>query len=660
MNKNYHGIENLKEILKKVRQIFVPKENLTVAECVGKYRHVTRDESVRPGLWDNNLAPFAVEIMDSFTEHEVNQISMMGSAQVVKTEIIKNIIFYSIANDPQKILLLYPTEDAARSFSKEKLEPMLNQNPKLAGKISAPKSRDSSNRTLYKKFIGGSLSMVGSNSPTSLAQRSVKIVISDDVDRIPQSAGDEGDPVVLAEERTESYTLFGYKHARFSTPTIKDFSRIERLYLQSDRRQFYVPCPFCGSEQTLIWENLRWEKKEERNLFDVIETIHLPHTAKYECKNCKKLIPENHKSWMLNNGKWIAEKPEIKKHRGYWINRLYSPFSAWENIVTKFLQSKDDPQTLKTFYNTSLARTWEELDSESIEDKTLLKRVENYMTADNPFIPNGVLVLTSFIDVQGDRLECLVSGFGVKEEWWVIAREVFYGEIERDQVWEDAFNFVWETIFTREDETELSVKRLFIDNSAYTKRVNQVIYDRRKGMVDGEIEKLDITDRRNFGLWGAKGKGGAGRPLIPKTLTASMGGRLRTLVTGVDEGKTSLFQRLNIWDKNRKSGAKVIHFSKEFCDIDFFEQLTAEKKVQKWSSRGPQMYWVKKKSGQANEVLDMMVGCLAALEHLNPNFEKIKENIEAKKEAEQKKKEEKKQTTPTRRRIIRNSFINNY
>ena len=614
---------NLAEIILLGRSSFIPKENLTVSQYAAKYRFVSKDESVRSGIWDNDLVPFAVEPMDSFDDPEVNEVTFVGSAQVVKTEIIKNVIAKHIDLDPQKVLLLHPTQDTGRVFSKDKLDPMINNNPRLKAKIAKAKSRDSANTTLHKKYPFGSLSIVGSNSPNDLAQRSVKIVLSDDIDRIPQSAGEEGDPVTLAEERTESYTLFGYKHGRFSTPTIKDLSRIERLYKQSDQREYYIYCPYCNFEQTLQWENLTWEK--QKDLFNEATTQHLPETAKYKCANpeCEILIEEKFKPAMLLKGKWIPKHPERKGHRGYWINRLYSPFSTWESIVKKFLVAKNDPETLKTFWNTSLARTWEDQDTESLDDRDLLRRLENYCTRENPRMPDKVLLLTSFIDVQADRLELLVQGFGKEDEQYTVAHEVFYGEIEHNDLWAEAFDFVFNTVFEREDGIELKIRRLFIDSGAYAKRIYEILYTLRRDMINDRRAKLDPLEPRNFGVWATKGKGGYGRPLLPRNFTVVYKGRLRILVLGVDEGKTAIYKRLSI----QKEGPKYMHFSKDICGIDFFEQLTAEKMVKKYTVRGPQIHWIKKTSHARNEVLDMMVGCLAAKEHINPNYDKLETNL---------------------------------
>src|SRR3972149_6951421 len=71
----------------------------------------------------------------AFSNPKVESITMVGSSQVVKTQIIKNIIAYIIDNNMGPLLVVYPSDGAAREFSVEKLEPMIAHNKFLRDKI---------------------------------------------------------------------------------------------------------------------------------------------------------------------------------------------------------------------------------------------------------------------------------------------------------------------------------------------------------------------------------------------------------------------------------------------------------------------------------------------------------------------------------------------
>ena len=245
--------QNLEELIESGRSALRPVPKITVSEWADKYRIVSSEVSAYPGKWNNKRVPFAVEIMDSVNDPQVEGIYIWGSAQVVKTEIINNIIGYFIHIDPSPMMVLHPTIDMARAYSREKLRYMIRDTPVLKDRVSKERSRDSENATLHKSFVGGSIDLAGGNTPNALAQRSKRVLVVDDADRIPQSVGDEGDPVLLAEKRTQTFP--NRKIIIASTCTVKGKSRIESRYSDSDMRKPYVPCTKCGHYQILNFKN---------------------------------------------------------------------------------------------------------------------------------------------------------------------------------------------------------------------------------------------------------------------------------------------------------------------------------------------------------------------------------------------------------------------
>ena len=213
--------------------------------------------------------------MDAISDGAVESVVIMSSSQVGKSEALNNAVAYHIDQDPAPIMLVMPTERDAEAWSKDRFSPMARDTPCLAGRISDPKSRDGSNKILHKRFPGGHLTIVGANAPSGLASRPIRILLCDEVDRYPFSAGAEGDPVNLAKKRT--VTFWNRKIVLVSTPTIRGASRIETAYAESDRRQYWVPCPACGAHQVLVWGQVRWESAGEE---------HRPETARYHCIAC--------------------------------------------------------------------------------------------------------------------------------------------------------------------------------------------------------------------------------------------------------------------------------------------------------------------------------------------------------------------------------------
>ncbi|MBK8191652.1 MAG: phage terminase large subunit family protein [Vampirovibrionales bacterium] len=267
-----------------------PPPKLTVSEWANQYLQLSAEDSAEPGQFSTDRAPYQKGIMDAVSERGIHTVVVKSSAQIGKTAILKAIIGFHVDQDPAPILMLQPTEHMAEAFSKDRLAPMIRDTPALKDKIADPRSRDSGNSILHKRFAGGHLTLAGSNSPAGLASRPIRIVLCDEVDRYPASAGSEGDPVNLAIKRTA--TFWNRRIVLTSTPTIKGASRIDMAYENSDQRHFYVPCPHCGTFHIFKWENCRWPPGE-------------PDRAIMVCPECAVEIEESHKPricWQWENG----------------------------------------------------------------------------------------------------------------------------------------------------------------------------------------------------------------------------------------------------------------------------------------------------------------------------------------------------------------------
>lgn len=280
-----------------------------------------------------------------------------GMVPTHNSEILLNVIGYFVQQDPSPILVLQPTLEMAEAFSKDRVAPMVRDTQTLSALIADSRSRDSGNTLLHKKFPGGHITLAGANSPASLASRPVRIVLPDEVDRYPVSAGAEGDPVLLAIARTK--TFWNRKICMTSTPTVSGKSRIEKAWNGSDQRRYMVPCPECGAFQPLAWDRITWDEGQ-------------PDTASLVCKSCGAIIPESEKLGMIRLGRWEASAP-ANGTAGFHLNELYSPWRSWSDVVSDYLKSKDDPEQHKTWVNTSLGEPFEEEIKPAVTSSALLR-----------------------------------------------------------------------------------------------------------------------------------------------------------------------------------------------------------------------------------------------------------------------------------------------
>ena len=291
---------------------FTPPKRLKISDWAGEHFELP-ETSAEPGKWNKTRAPYQVGILDAVCEAGVQKVTLMCSAQIGKTIILLIIICYLIHLDPCSMLMTQPTTDMAEIFSKEKLSSAINNVKPVSEKI-VQKSRNASSTILMKMFAGGFLRLAGANSPSSLASMSIRAYFGDEIDKYPASAGKEGDPVKLAMQRTD--TFWYWLVFLVSTPSIKENSRIEDEFEESDKRRYFVPCPHCGHKQHLIWERFQYLGKGTVEA-DPISGVY------YICESCDRPIEEKHKSSMMRNGAWQATATaKDPKHIGFHINRF--------------------------------------------------------------------------------------------------------------------------------------------------------------------------------------------------------------------------------------------------------------------------------------------------------------------------------------------------
>ncbi len=568
-----------------------PEPALTVSEWADSNRRLSSKASAEPGPWRTSRTPYLQEPMDCLsTTSQVQRVVMMFAAQTGKTESGANWLGYVIDHAPGPMLLVQPTVEMAKRLSKQRLESLVTETPCLAAKIAPSRSRDSGNTMFAKEFPGGMMLLTGANSATGLRSTPCRYIFMDEVDAFPADVDGEGDPVSLAEKRATTFAR--RKILLTSTPTVKDFSRIEAEYERSDQRRFYVPCPSCGGMQWLKWAQLKWENND-------------PATAVYECEHCNERFAEIHKPAMLRGGEWRATAPSGGKTAGFQLSGLYSPLGwlSWADMVDDFLRAKADAPMLKSFVNTRLAETWEEDFASKVNADVLLQRCEAY----NPGrIPADALAVTIGVDVQDNRLAVSVWAWGREEEGWLIDHQEIYGDPSGAELWKQLDVLVlndWEHDNGRMMRADVTA----IDSG---------------GHFTSEVYQY-ARERQAQGVVAIKGQSQRGKPPIGKGSKVDLNANGRTLKRGAvvypvgsDTIKTTLFGRL----KHNNSGAGYLHFHAQ-TGAEYFEQLTAEKQVLRYVKGFPVREWVKKSSAR-NEALDTLVYAYAGLARLYQRYDR--------------------------------------
>lgn len=440
-----------------------PDPLLTVSQWADANRVLSTITSAEAGRWKTSRTPYLREIMDNLSvTSPYTEIAFMKGTQVGATEIGNNWIGYVIDYAPGPMLSVMPRVEDAKKNSKIRIQPLIDSCPRLRDKVKDAKSRDSGNTLLLKEFPGGILALTGANSAAGLRSMPVRYLFLDEEDAYPGDVDGEGDPIDLAKKRTDTFSS-KKKIFHVSTPTIEGRSKIEGIFNKTDQRYYFVPCPECEHYQFFQWQQIKWERGK-------------PETVYYECENekCKYKIKNWQKTRMLERGEWRATSiSNNSKLIGYHLSGLYSPVGwfSWEDAVIQW-EAAHNPKNiekLKTFINTVLGETWKDK-GEAPEWKKLYQRRENYGMNT---LPKGVLFLTVGADVQGDRIECEIVGWGRNKISWSIDYRVFHGDTSRidSRPWMELQSVLGE-LWTASNGSELPIKLMAVDSSWNT----QVVY----------------------------------------------------------------------------------------------------------------------------------------------------------------------------------------
>ena len=586
-----------------------PLPKTSVSEWADTYRYLSAGVSSEPGKWRTERAEYQRAIMDAFTEPGVHRVVVKSAAQIGKSHIMNNVIGRFAHLDPASIMMIQPTVDMAQDYSKSRIAPMIRDTPvlsslfydvKRAGDKTA-KTRDGNNTILSKFFPGGRLVMCGANSPAGLASRPVRILLADEVDRFPESAGNEGDPVDLASKRMT--TFWNYVMGLFSTPTIEGDSRIEIEYNAGTQEEWQHQCPNCGEWHLIRYLDMITDAEEHRDKSGRRQVI--VHGVKWRCPDCGFEFTEQ----QMRNAKqmYVARNPKALFNgiRSFCINAFTSPWIGWNDIMREWMEAKGNPEREMVVVNTRFGESYHE--QGAFEDETIfLRRREAYGAE----LPDGVLLLTAAVDTQDNRLEYEVCGWGAGEESWGIRKGIILGQPDWESTWSE-LDKILEHVYRFKNGTGLKIVRTFIDSGGhYT------------GHVYRYCEKNFIKQR--FAI-----KGYSNRPGIPLNykIGKASGTTIPLVILGVDDGKQQVMNRLAI----KSPGAQYMHFpldedqeglQNRGYDEIYFKGIMSERKVKIRRYGSIREIWQPTK-GVRNEPLDLRVYNLGCMLSVNPQWDEL-------------------------------------
>ncbi|MER2624864.1 MAG: phage terminase large subunit family protein [Accumulibacter sp.] len=591
-------------IARRARAKFAPPSKIGITEWANRHRYLAAESADLSGKYSTDLTPWVPGIHAALDDSSIWKVVCMKSAQIAWTDgVINNWLGRIIDVDPSPVIGLFAKADAAREYGAEKFAPMVTATPRLSGKVDVRTSRKDGNRALFKKFPGGFLKLVGSNSPSNVKSTPSPRVFVEEPDDASINVGKQGDSIKLLEERTKTYArrkvVFG------GTPSVKGISTIEDAYLTGDQRRFHVPCPDCGEAHVLSWDNIKWII--DPAVSHPVYGHSKPETAVYACPHCGAAWDDAAKNRAVRHGRWVAER-ECRGVASFHINELYSPFpgSRLERLVERYLEAQvkleqGDETDMIVFVNSCQGLPYEyQSDAPALD--ALMERAEDY--AENT-VPAGGLILTAGVDVQHDRLAIVIRAWGRDEESWLVYWGEIYGTTvdKADPVWSGLEKLLFEPR-RHASGAPLVVSAVSIDSGDGT--TSDAVYQfvrlmARKGR-NVMATKGPSTDFGQLEIF-AKPKASVDTKGQRNTKAAQYG--LRVYPVGTNKAKDLLAGRLKLTG----DGAGRLHW---YSDVraDYWKQITSEVKAPHRSLRGKKVW--QKKAGQANEAWDCEVLALHA------------------------------------------------
>lgn len=579
-----------------------PRPNLTVSQLAERHLYLSAEYSKQAGYCDFELYPYLREPADRLSPEDPCRVVVFeGPIQGGKSVIGQAFLTAIIVAFPGPTLWVTDTDLKAELFAKKRFELMVRDDPKLRELVDGPKSRTKNNTIKHKTFPGGDLDVVGAQSASGLTSNTFRFAIIDEADDHKANISYAGSSIALAMGRQ---TTFGEmaKTLIVSSPKRKGDSEIEPWFERGDQRRLWVPCPHCGEFQRLRWRDpdngeyrLRWPPGH-------------PDEAYYICALCGTTIQNHQKNVMLPAGEWRPERPDLGEDgviTSYRLNALYLPVGSyswsdaarqWDSAIARLKAGDCDEH--RTFINTRLAETYEEPGDIMSPDPLVARAQDEGWSQEGELanvLPEGVRVITLGADVQDDRIELEVVGWGIGLESWSLGYFVIPTDPLDKGTWRNADEILLRR-WRRASGEEAAVAAACFDSGFRT----QAVYD-------------FVRTRERRRVFATKGKEGPSRAIWDKKVRR--GGKNkdkgRFRLVGTDAAKDALQAYLRV----TRPGPKYCHFPLE-RDPDYFAQLTAEKRTKGRDRRGREVVQWTCPDGRRNEALDCRVLALAALHSL--------------------------------------------
>lgn len=583
------------------------------------------EDSAKPGAYRLESVPYFWGIMHALDSRKCWMVALQKAAQIGWTVLLAADICRVAATKPQRCLMLFPKDEKGRLFMDEKLVPMVEASPAVAKVIDVSTSRKSGSRTTRKRFPGGEVRAVGSNSVSNVKSTTASRGYVEEPDDTNKDVGDQGDSIRHLRERLKRMT--NKKLVIGGTPSVAGLSQVEHYTRLGTQRVLPIRCHDCGERHVLDWDNVSWQQKERGTPHQVFG-MHLPDTAVYSCPHCGSVWSDyQRKRNILNTcqeardagdplagwvktacGEGFGEDEEEPIETFFDLSELYVCMdgTGLADVVRDYLEAEHefatgDDSARIVFQNNKLGRPYQYAADQVMDHEALAASAEDYPELT---CPDGGLIVTAGVDVQHDRLAVTIRAFARNEESW----QLYWGEIDgnpidkNDDCWAALDRLLFQAVpHERYGEIRLSAATIDASDGTTSAAVYHWVRTRSRThrgtlLMAGKGDSNDMGTKEIFRLPQTVDR------VNPKRPTKADRHGVAVYMIGTHKAKDLISKRL--------LGTSARMHSCMHVRADYWEQVTAEVKAPSKRYRGKLTWQVR--PGKRNEALDCEVYALHA------------------------------------------------
>lgn len=422
--------------------------------------------------FDLAQSPWVQVVLDWWLDPLVEWIYLIQGSQTSKSTTMMGLLLWTAKNRPGPGMWIGAIEEEVDKFVVQRLKPFLE-----AADSEAKTERKSDWRKADLRVFGRMLMhFAWATSGAKIRSWPAQYLFGDEVGIWPASVPGIGNPLEYAKKRTRRYRRS--RKGIFGTSPTSDLHPAWQAAKRANFARWFVPCLECGHRQFIdFFKQIKFGTTRRQG--DAWDIPAVKRSTYFECEACGHRARERDKLEMIGRGQAEYVDPETGQpkplntgntSRTLHIPGTYSPFTPWGDLAANFLEAKaEGTETLRVFVTDEIAMPWREK-TEAPDGNAIIKCID----ADRApgVVPEAAYALTSFVDVQLDRVFYTIWAWGPALRGWCIQ----YGMIPRPPETK-SLDFLDDLLLV--DYDGFPVHRGFIDQNYDTTFVQQ--YCRRVG-----------------------------------------------------------------------------------------------------------------------------------------------------------------------------------